>query len=188
MSNVWAPGRTTFEFNVQIIPRPCKKTFPKHTVYVFGITYFWLPAECQSEPAANIIRSMFFKDIIGQQSVKERLIKSVGSERISHAQLFSGPEGNGKVALALAYAQYITCLKRSETDSCGVCPACKKYAKLAHPDLHFVFPVFKNKPNQNAYSDDFLNLWREMLLQSPYISLNRWGNTKIGRASCRVTV
>ncbi|MFZ5428787.1 MAG: ATP-binding protein [Bacteroidota bacterium] len=119
---------------------------------------------------------MFFKDIIGQEKVKKRLIRSVQEERISHAQLFSGPEGNGKLALALAYAQYISCRNRSEEDSCGTCPPCRKYAKLAHPDLHFVFPIFKNKPSQNAYCDDFLASWREMLLQSPYISLNQWGN------------
>lgn len=119
---------------------------------------------------------MYFKDIIGQEKVKQRLIKSVSEERISHAQLFSGPEGNGKMALALAYAQFITCRNRSETDSCGSCPPCKKYSKLAHPDLHFVFPIYKPKSVQKAYCDDFLKQWREMLIQSPYISLNQWGN------------
>jgi DNA polymerase-3 subunit delta' len=119
---------------------------------------------------------MYFKDIIGQEKVKQRLIKSVLEERISHAQLFSGAEGNGKMALALAYAQYITCRNRSETDSCGNCPPCKKYSKFAHPDLHFVFPIYKPKSSQKAYCDDFLKQWREMLLQSPYISLNQWGN------------
>jgi DNA polymerase III subunit delta' len=118
---------------------------------------------------------MFFKDIIGQEKVKQRLIKSVSEERISHAQLFSGPEGNGKMALALAYAQFITCRNRSETDSCGICPSCKKYSKLAHPDLHFVFPIYKPKSVQKAYSDDFLKQWREVLIKSPYISLNQWG-------------
>ena len=119
---------------------------------------------------------MYFKDIIGQEKVKQRLIKSVSEERISHAQLFSGPEGNGKMALALAYAQFITCRNRTETDSCGSCPPCKKYSKLAHPDLHFVFPIYKPKSVQKAYCDDFLKQWREMLIQSPYISLNQWGN------------
>jgi DNA polymerase III subunit delta' len=119
---------------------------------------------------------MLFKDIIGQEKVKKRLIKSVSEERISHAQLFSGPEGNGKFALALAYAQYINCRNRSETDSCGACPPCKKYAKLAHPDLHFVFPIFKPKSLQKAYCDDFIASWRNAVLKTPYISLTHWGN------------
>lgn len=116
---------------------------------------------------------MFFKDIIGQDKVKERLIKSVRDERISHAQLFSGPEGSGKLALALAYAQYISCRNRTPTDSCGECPSCKKYAVLSHPDLHFVFPIFK-KGSSPTYCDDFLKQWREMLHKSPYFSLPQW--------------
>ena len=62
---------------------------------------------------------MFFKDVIGQAEIKKRLIQSVARERISHAQLFSGPEGTGKLAMALAYAQYVSCRNRTETDSCG---------------------------------------------------------------------
>lgn len=120
---------------------------------------------------------MYFKDIIGQDKIKERLIRSVQEERISHAQLFSGPEGSGKFALALAYAQYISCRNRTETDSCGVCPSCRKYNKLAHPDLHFVFPVFKPKnAPKSVYCDDFLSQWRELVLKSPYFGLNQWGN------------
>ncbi|GAP69710.1 DNA polymerase III, delta subunit [Bacteroidales bacterium 6E] len=119
---------------------------------------------------------MFFKDIIGQSRIKERLIRSVHEERISHAQLFSGPEGNGKLALALAYAQYISCRNRSENDSCGGCPSCRKYQKLQHPDLHFVFPIFKPKGVQKSFCDDFLKQWREMVLKSPYFGLNQWGS------------
>ncbi|NQU85006.1 MAG: DNA polymerase III subunit delta [Mariniphaga sp.] len=119
---------------------------------------------------------MFFRDIVGQNDVKTRLIKSVKEERISHAQLFAGPEGTGKFALALAYAQFVTCLNRGENDSCGTCSSCRKYMKLAHPDLHFVFPVFKTKNIQKPVSDDFIHQWREFVLESPYFTLNQWLN------------
>ena len=72
---------------------------------------------------------MLFKDIPGQQAVKKRLINSVNEARISHAQLFLGPEGSGSLALALAYAQYISCLEKLPDDSCGKCSACTKYQK-----------------------------------------------------------
>jgi len=117
---------------------------------------------------------MFFKDVIGQQEVKKRLIRSVTEERISHAQLFSGPEGTGKLALAIAYAQYISCHNRTETESCGTCPSCHKYQKLAHPDLHFAFPVFNSPKIKNPVSDDFLKEWREMVHQNPYFNLIQW--------------
>ena len=58
---------------------------------------------------------MQFKDIVGQEQVKQRLIKSVKEGRIPHAQLFTGPEGTGKLALAIAYAQYICCLNKART-------------------------------------------------------------------------
>lgn len=117
---------------------------------------------------------MHFNDIVGQDEIKKRLIRSVKEERISHAQLFSGPEGTGKLAMAMAYAQYISCHNRTESDSCGTCPSCHKYKKLAHPDLHFVFPIFNAKQFNKPVSDDFLPLWRERVLKNPYFQLSDW--------------
>jgi DNA polymerase-3 subunit delta' len=119
---------------------------------------------------------MFFRDVIGQDEVKARLIKSVREERVSHAQLFTGPEGTGKFTLALAYAQYLSCRNRTDTDSCGVCPSCHKYQKLAHPDLHFVFPIVKiaKKEGKETVCDDYLPKWREFVSQNAYFSLKQW--------------
>lgn len=117
---------------------------------------------------------MFFRDVVGQNKIKERLIRSVKENRISHAQLFTGPEGVGKLPLALAFAQYISCPDRNEEDSCGTCPSCRKYQKLIHPDLHFVFPVFKTGNIQFPVSDDFISQWREFVLKSPYFTLHQW--------------
>jgi DNA polymerase-3 subunit delta' len=117
---------------------------------------------------------MFFKDVIGQEELKKRLIHSVTEERISHAQLFSGAEGTGKLAMAIAYAQYISCHNRTETDSCGICPSCHKYQNLAHPDLHFVFPIFNSPKFSKPTSDNFLPDWREMIRENPYFNLGQW--------------
>lgn len=116
---------------------------------------------------------MLFNQIIGQDDIKARLIKTVKEGRISHAQLFYGPEGSGKLGLAIAYAQYISCEDRQEYDSCGVCPSCLKYNKLVHPDLHFVFPV-TTKKSQNPVSDDFIKEWREAVLENHYMDINFW--------------
>ena len=63
---------------------------------------------------------MFFRDVIGQEEIKQRLIQEVNEGRIPHAQLICGPEGVGKMPLAIAYARYISCTNRGETDACGM--------------------------------------------------------------------
>lgn len=114
---------------------------------------------------------MRFKDVIGHTEIKENLIQTINDNRISHSQLFLGPEGSGNLIMALAYAQYIACVNKDSSDSCGQCPSCIKYEKLQHPDLHFAFPVCGPK---QAVSDRFLPEWREMVLENPYASLYDW--------------
>lgn len=86
---------------------------------------------------------MNFSQIPGQKEIISKLIRSVREERVSHAQIFTGPEGCGSLAVALAFAKYISCENRNDHDSCDVCRSCVKYEKMIHPDLHFVFPVIK---------------------------------------------
>lgn len=113
---------------------------------------------------------MLFKDIIGQESTKQQLRKAVREGRIPHAQLFTGMSGIGKLQLALAYAQYLNCPHRTDEDSCGQCPTCLQFAKLQHPDLHFVFPIV----GSDETCDNFLELWREIILRNRYFDLDDW--------------
>ncbi|MEI6488409.1 MAG: DNA polymerase III subunit delta' [Bacteroidota bacterium] len=115
---------------------------------------------------------MLFKEIIGQSAIKERLLRSVKDGRISHAQLLLGPQGSGSLALAVAYAQYISCIDKQEFDSCGKCSSCIKYNKLIHPDLHFVYPVALSK--EVRVSTDVAKEWREAFIDNPYITLFNW--------------
>lgn len=117
---------------------------------------------------------MFFKDVIGQEEAKKKFILEVKEERIPHAQLICGPEGVGKLPLAIAYARYICCTDRNETDACGRCPSCVKFNKLVHPDLHFVYPVVKKKTGKDVVSDDYITEWRNFLLSNHYFNLNHW--------------
>ncbi len=117
---------------------------------------------------------MLFSEVIGQEEIKKDLRETVAQKRIAHAYLFSGPEGSGKLPLALAYAQYINCEHPTATDSCGQCPSCRAFAKLQHPDLHFVFPIVKDKKIDKLCCDDYLEEWRMLFAQNPYISLEMW--------------
>ena len=115
---------------------------------------------------------MQFKEIVGHQSIKSHLINSVKNNRVSHAQLFLGPEGSGSLALALAYAQYINCEDKSDQDSCGRCASCRKYDKLIHPDLHFSYPFFAKGKDETATT--YMEEWRKTFLANPYLGLNFW--------------
>jgi DNA polymerase-3 subunit delta' len=120
----------------------------------------------------TILQKMQFKEIIGQQEVKQHLIQTVKENRVSHAQLFLSCDGSGALPLAIAYAQFINCLNKTETDSCGTCSSCRKYARYIHPDLHFSYPFFASKDVKVAV--DVLEEWRSMLLKDPYVDLNIW--------------
>jgi DNA polymerase-3 subunit delta' len=120
---------------------------------------------------------MRFSRLPGHKDIIDKLICTVKEGRVSHAQLFTGPEGCGSLALAMAYAQYVSCENKGETDSCGVCKSCEKYQKMIHPDYHFVFPVVKTKGVQDPVSDSYIAQWRELVSKSPYFSLNNWLNT-----------
>lgn len=112
---------------------------------------------------------MQFKSIIGQEKVKTRLLNSIRENRVAHTQLFLGPEGCGSLALAIAFGQYINCTNRTETDSCGTCPSCVKFQKLAHPDLHFYFPSTTTKSvSSKPKSSLFLEEWRAYLAKADY--------------------
>lgn len=120
---------------------------------------------------------MFFRDIIGQQEVIERLIKDAQRGTVPHALLFTGPEGTGKLQTAIAFARYLLCRdKGNDTDSCGKCPSCVKMDKLVHPDLHFVFPVInKSKSSERStISDDEITTWRECVLEKQYFGFEEW--------------
>jgi len=118
---------------------------------------------------------MYFKDVIGQEDIKIHLIEECKAGRIPHAQLFAGPEGCGKLPLAIAYARYVCCNSPGEKDACGVCPSCKMFNKLTHPDLHFVFPIIKKK-GKDTVCDDYISEWRSLILKNPYFAFNRWLN------------
>ena len=120
---------------------------------------------------------MYFKDIIGHEELKEQLRRCVDENRLAHALLVTGANGNGKLPLAVALARYVLCSDRSNGDACGCCPSCVKMDKLIHSDLHFAFPVKKRKnssSDRSPVSDDYIAEWREIFLKDPYFGYSDW--------------
>lgn len=113
---------------------------------------------------------MLFKNISGQLQAKKLLQHLVSSDRIPHAILLSATAGNGSLALAHAFVQFLYCQNKSETDACGVCSACSKNNKLIHPDVHFSFPAVGAK----VISSQFLKEWRTFFSENIYAPYNLW--------------
>ena len=110
---------------------------------------------------------MLWENVIGQEEVKTKLQQSIKDGRISHAQLFAGPEGSGALALAIAYARDVLC--GIDNNQCNL-----KVDKLQHPDLHFAFPYSATDSVKKPLAKYLLNDWRSFVDESVYGNLTDW--------------
>ena len=119
-------------------------------------------------------------NVIGQEEAWNRLTQMAKTDRMPHAILLCGPQGAGKMALAMAFAKYLLCSSH-DTDNkpCGSCRQCLMLEKWEHPDLHFTYPTIKlpsMASDHKPVSDDFAKQWRQMICESPYFSMDQWMN------------
>ena len=124
---------------------------------------------------------MKFSDVIGQKEAKNRLRELVKEHRIPNTMMLCGPVGSGKLALALAFASYLLGERNDGesllSDPRAIANAEAMLAKWEHPDLHFTYPVIKptgTSADHKMTSDDFSQQWHELLLKSPYFSIDTW--------------
>ena len=114
---------------------------------------------------------MRFDQIYGHDSQIKALRESISLGRVPHAQLFTGPEGVGMLAVAIAFMRAVFC-QESDADksSCDL-----KFDRMTHPDLHFVFPVASNaKVKTKPTSDQFLEDWRLFVENNRFGTLFDW--------------
>lgn len=117
---------------------------------------------------------MLFSDFPGQERATKLLSGLLETDRIPHALLFAGPEGCGKLGMAIAFAQALLCTDPLEDGSaCGQCNQCIKSRKLEHPDLHFSFPYI----GADYRSDDFVKEWKSNVLDNPYLNYELWSSS-----------
>ena len=107
---------------------------------------------------------MAFEQVIGQQEAQERLMQMVNEGRLPHAIMLCGPQGSGKMALAMGLAKVLL------GDNAMM-------QKWEHPDLHFTYPTIK-LPSMSAehkpVSDDFAKEWHELIMAGPYFTMTEW--------------
>jgi DNA polymerase-3 subunit delta' len=138
---------------------------------------------------------MPFEQVIGQQAVIHQLVEMVEHNRLSHALLFSGREGSGALALAVAFGQFLVCqptpapevpdlfggvsaissgpsyLSPEEVIHTEVWHRASQYI---HPDLHFSFPTVTLKSGDKPKSSMFMDKWRVFLKENMYGNVFDW--------------
>jgi DNA polymerase-3 subunit delta' len=144
---------------------------------------------------------MQFKDVIGQEEVKQQLVEMVQHNRLSHALLFLGKEGSGGLPLAMAFAQYVTLVPTSDgstaepslfgeavlkeeiklpsmPDEADVFmskqSSFSKAEAMVHPDIHYSYPVVTKKTGTPPISADYITEWREFIQNNPYGNIYDW--------------
>jgi len=80
---------------------------------------------------------MSFADIVGQEAAKSLLKNAAKTGNHSHAYIFSGEKGSGKMMLAEAFALLMQCQEPGE-DACGQCHSCKQTLSRNNPDVIYV--------------------------------------------------
>jgi DNA polymerase III subunit delta' len=111
---------------------------------------------------------MSFENLFGHDKLRKQLQQDVAENRVPHAQLFVGNEGSGALPLAIAYAQSLIASSSKSSSESVVDP-------MAHPDIHFVYPVAINdKVKKHPVSRLFLDDWRSFMKAQPYGNLFDW--------------
>lgn len=90
-----------------------------------------------------------FKDIIGQEQIKEHLQGALSSGKISHAYIINGEKSSGKEFIAKVFAMALQCEKHTG-NPCQECHACKQALSDNQPDI---IRVIHEKPNTISVDD-----------------------------------
>ena len=112
---------------------------------------------------------MDWSKVIGQKEAEERLLQLVNEGRLPHALMLCGPQGAGKLPLAVAFACHLL-------DN-GTPQAKAMLAKLEHPDLHFTYPTIKLPSMSSEHkpvSDDFAKEWHTLVMKTLYFTMEEW--------------
>ncbi len=117
---------------------------------------------------------MKFSEIRWHKPTTDALRRMADTGRIPHALLLSGQPGIGKMLVARAFAQYVHCTDRQGGEACGKCPDCLQHQSMNHPDMHFVYPVFKKDSGRTAIATDFFENWKAFIAENPYMEPEKW--------------
>lgn len=126
-------------------------------------------------------------ELIGQEKIYSKLTTFIKRGMVSTGYLFAGPQGSGKISMALNLAAALNCEDQQEYTACGVCDSCKKIKKINHPNLQLIFATVRGKNPKDddpltGLSDDEFEEYQDIignLKEDPYSSLKMQGAKQI---------
>ena len=104
-----------------------------------------------------------FKDIIGQEHIKDHLQNAIKLDKISHAYIIEGERYSGKEFIAKVFATAVQCEKGLE-EPCMECHSCKQAVNMSHPDI---IKVMHEKPNSIGVDDIRIQVANDVVIK-PY--------------------
>jgi len=126
-----------------------------------------------------------FEQVIGQHEAQQRLLQMVDEGRLPHAIMLCGPQGSGKLALAMGFSRILLTRLAPKHEPASIFGdedlsmrnAEAMLANWEHPDLHFTYPTIKlpsMSSDHKPVSDDFAQEWHELIMGGPYFTMNEW--------------
>jgi DNA polymerase-3 subunit delta' len=113
-----------------------------------------------------------WNDVINQERACTALRRAIERERVAHAYLFHGPDGVGKRAAALAFAQALQC-EQKDGAACDNCAACRKVRRMVHPDVHVFFARPSSvEPSSSDDDAEEIARRRERMAEEPYAAVD----------------
>ena len=117
---------------------------------------------------------MRLADVRGHERVKAILARALARDRVPPALLLAGPDGVGKKALALAFAQAVLCERAPVPEPCGECRSCRKIEAALEPVR---LEALRERADQHPDED----VWRNFRLHPDLVLAEGWWLTKTGR-------
>ncbi len=90
-----------------------------------------------------------FRDIIGQEQIKEHLQNALSNKKISHAYIINGEKSSGKEFVAKVFAMTLQC-EKGQVEPCQECHSCKQALSGNQPDI---IKLVHEKPNTISVDD-----------------------------------
>ena len=108
---------------------------------------------------------MSFNELIGNEKIKQNLIKILNSDNITHSYMFIGTKGIGKKLFAKEFAKGILCTNNNQKP-CENCKSCLEFVNNNNPDYYEI----NLENNENSIKIDTIRQMQKKVQELPIVS------------------